>query len=347
VEGGWLKEHLRELKIEAMAENKRQHFVPQLLQRCFSTDSKTIGEYLIDEDRCIITPIATTAQMSNFYKVNEQDKTSIEKVYGIIEDSVGPILKRIQKRDFGLNDEEIECLFLFVVSQLMRSLKAAKAMGAILEFCDKKRIKVVQEEIESGFRNHENLPMQSSLGIPSVAEYMSGKGFVFVSNDTPMSFLLSDNPACLISPVAELAIEKQIWDRMMVQEPFSGYMLYLPLGPNVGIICFDDDYYTFGKDICVMATERDVQMLNALEVINANKYVLFLDGTFNKEDVVEALQARRTEKVLNFEESIYTPINKSFSLSWLKIDEEVLTYLINRYAIEKPKKNSLIDVIMK
>lgn len=167
-----------------MAENKKQHFVPQVLQRCFSTDSKTIGEYLIDEDRCLTTPIATTAQKSNFYKVNEQDRTSIEKLYGIIESGVGPILKRIQEGDFGLNDDEIECLFLFVVSQLMRTPKAAKAMGTILDFCEKKRIKVVQDEIDSGLRNHDNLPMQSSLGIPSVAEYMSGKGYVFVSNET-------------------------------------------------------------------------------------------------------------------------------------------------------------------
>ena len=330
-----------------MAENKKQHFVPQVLQRCFSTDSKSIGEYLIDEDRCLTTSIAMTAQKSNFYKVNEQDRTSIEKLYGAIESSASPILKRIQEGYFELNDDEIECLFLFVVSQLMRTPKAAKAMGAILDFCEKKSIKPVQEEIDSGLRNHDNLPMQSSLGIPSVAEYMGGKGYVFVINETAKKFLLSDNPACLFSPVAELAVEKQIWDRMLEQEPFSGYMLYLPLGPSVGIICFDDDYYDFGQDIFVTATESDVRMLNALEVINANKYVLFQDGTFNKEDVAEALVVRGSDKVRRHEDLIYTPIDKSFSLSWLKIDDEVLTYLINRYAFEKPKKKSLIDEIMK
>ena len=328
-----------------MAENKKQHFVPQFLQRCFSTDGKTIGEYLIDSDSCINSPISSTAQKSNYYQINDMDKTSIEKVYGVIESNASPILKRLQRWDFELDSEEIECLFLFVVSQLMRTPKAAKAMGTILDFCEKKGIKPVQEEIESGLRNHDNLPMQSSLGIPSVAEYMSGKGYVFVINDTSVKFLLSDNPACLISPVAELAVEKQIWDRMLQQEPFSGYILYLPLGPNVGIICFDDDYYDFGQDVCVAATESDVRKLNALEVINASNYVLFQHGTFNKEDIVEALVTRRSEKVRRHEGSIFTPIDKSFSLSRLMIDEEVLTYLINRYAIEKPKRKSLIDEI--
>ena len=81
----------------------------------------------------------------------------------------------------------------------MRTPKAAKAMGAVLDFCEKKEIKAVQEEIESGIRTHDNLPMQSSLGIPNVAEYLSGKGYVFVVNDTNKKFLLSDNPACLFS----------------------------------------------------------------------------------------------------------------------------------------------------
>ena len=329
-----------------MAENKKQHFVPQVLQRCFSIDSKTIGEYLIGEDRCFDAPIGTTAQKPYYYKVNEKDNTTIEKLYGSIESSVSPILKRVQGKNFGLNAEEEECLFLFVVSQLMRTPKAAKAMGAILDFCEKKGIKAVQKEIDSGLRNNENLPMQSSLSIPSVAEYMSGKGYVFVSNDTNKKFLLSDNPACLISPVAELALEKQIWDRMLEQEPFSGYMLYMPLGPSVGIICFDDDYYDFGQDVCVAAAGNDVSMLNALEVINASDYLLFMDGTFDKEDLIEAFLVRQSEKVREHERSIYTPIDKSFSLSWLKMNEEVLTYLINRYAIDKPKKNSLIDDIL-
>ena len=331
--------------IEVMAENKRQHFVPQVLQRCFSTNLKSIGEYLIEADSCFITSIASTAQIPNFYKVNEQDRTSIEKVYGNIETCVGPILKRIQERDIKLKDEEVECLFLFVVSQLMRTPKAAKAMGAVLDFCEKKGIRPVQEEIESGIRTHDNLPMQSSIGIPNVAERLSNKGYVFVSNNTNKKFLLSDNPACLFSPVAELAIEKQIWDRMMVQAPFSGYMLYLPLGPEMGMICFDDDYYDFGHDICVVATEHDVKMLNSLEVVNASNYVLFQDGTFNKEDVEEALVARKSEKVREHEESIYTPLDKSFSLSWVDLDEDKLVYDINRLALLKPAENNALKLL--
>ena len=93
------------------------------------------------------------------------------------------------------------------------------------------------------------------------------------------------------------------------------------------------------------ATERDVRMLNALEVINASKCVLFQDGTFKKEDVIEALAARKSEKVREHEDSIYTPIDKSFSLSWVNLDEGRLIYDINRLALQKPVENKTIEML--
>ena len=111
--------------------------------------------------------------------------------------------------------------------------------------------------------------------------------------------------------------------------------------------CFDDDYYDFGHDICVAATEHDVKMLNALEVVNASNYVLFQDGTFNKEDVKEALVARKSDKAREHEESIYTPIDKSFSLSWVDLDEDKLLYDINRLALLKPVENKALKLLKK
>lgn len=322
-----------------MGDHKHQHFVPQMLQRYFSHDSKSIGEYLIDSNTCVSASISSTAQKPNYYKVNKTDNISIEQVYQNIETNVNPILMRLQRRDFVFTNDEIETLFLFVVAQLMRTPKAANAVGAVLDICKKKGIPEVMQEINAGIRIKDNLPMQSSLGIPIVAELLSGKDYLFVCNDTNIKFLLSDNPACLFSPVAEIANEKQIWDRMLVQEDFSGYMLYMPLGPTVGIILFDDDYYDLGEGISMNVTEDDVKTLNSLEVINATNFIMFEKGTFSPEDIKDALETRKSDKIRADQDTIYTPIdNKSFSLSRLNIDEENLVYLINRYAIEKPKK---------
>lgn len=179
--------------------------------------------------------------------------------------------------------------------------------------------------------------MRLSLVIPNVAELLSGKAYLFVCNDTNIKFLLSDNPACLFSPVAEIAIEKQIWDRMLVQEGFSGFMLYMPLGPSVGIILFDDDYYDLGPGIYMDATEDDVKTLNALEVVNATDFIMYQDGTFNPNDIKDALEARKSENARTNQDTIYTPIDKTFSLSRFNPNEDDLVYLINKYAIEKKK----------
>lgn len=323
-----------------MTQYKKQHTVPRLLQRFFSIDSKTIGCYYIKSGKSYQSPISRTAQKANYYKANEEDKTSVELAYGDIEDSAKPVLDRIQNRDFNLNKEEIDLLFFFTVTQLMRVPKAANAMGAVLDFCIKKGIKEVCEEVDSGLRNKTNLPMQAAISIPRVVEDLNGKGFLYVLNDTKTKFLLSDNPACLFSPVAEIAAEKQIEDLMLVQEPFSGYMLFLPLGPSVGFLCFDDDYYKFEQSICLNATDADVKMLNTLEVVNASDIIMYQEGTFAPDDIKDALAIRETDKAKSHQDSIYTPIDKSFALTGLNLDEVNLVYLMNRYAIEKRKKKN-------
>lgn len=328
-----------------MPEHKKQHTVPQMLQRCFSLDHLRIGRFHIKTGDCRLSVISDTAQKDWYYKANDSDRVSIELAYQDIETATTPILQRLQGKDFKLNNDEIEWLFFFVVAQLMRTPKAAQAMGAVLDFCMVKDITLVCDEVDSGIRNKKNLPMQASISIPKVMEYLSGKGYLFVWNDTNEKFLLSDNPACLFSPVAEIAEKRQITDKLFIQAPFSGYLLYLPLGPSVGFLCFDNDYYDFPQEIYIDATEDDVNSLNALEVASATDIIMYQDGTFSIDSIKDALDARKSEKNMILQDSIYTPIGKSFSLTGLNLDEDTLIYKINLLAIEKPViKNPLIGI---
>lgn len=307
-----------------MSEYKKQYYVPQLLQRQFSTDDANIACYNIARDIEIISPISTTAQKSWFYKTNASDKVSIEKVYGSIESDAGPLVSRINDDDFGFTAEECEKLFVFAVAQLMRSPKAAHAMGDILGICKQRGVKIVCDEIANGTRTYENLPMQASISIPAVVKHLSGKAFVYLVNDTEVDFILSDNPAVMFSPAAEVAEERNITDIMQAQEPFSGYMLYLPLGLKVGVLYFDDDYYNLGDDAIIQVSQQDAITLNGLEVRCAINTLMFKEGTFDKTKISEALKYRCTEKFQRYQRTIYTPIDRDFSLSFFSIDEEML-----------------------
>ena len=55
--------------------------------------------------------------------------------------------------------------------------------------------------------------------------------------------------------------------------------------------------------------------------------------------------ARKSEKVREHEESIYTPLDKSFSLSWVDLDEDKLVYDINRLALLKPAENNALKLL--
>ena len=318
-----------------MPANKKQHFVPQLLQGFFSKDSKTIGCYHIESGKDYKSTISNTAQKDWLYRVNDADKTTIEHMYGHLEGNAKPIIVRLQDKDLDLSSDDIDKLFIFVVAQLMRTPKAANAMKAVLDFCIEKKIEVVCREVKAGIRDMSNLPMQATIAIPRVAEHLSGESFLFIWNETGVNFLLADNPACIISPVTELAAEKKIEDRMFRQEPFSGYMLYMPLGPKVGIICFDDDYYDFESCPCIEATLHDVKTLNNLEIMNASDIIMHEEDSFCYEDIQKALEARNTERWQRYQETIYTPIEVPFTLTGLNMDENVLLYKIHKFAVEK------------
>lgn len=75
-----------------MGEFVRQHFVPKLLQRFFSTDGQSIGCYSLSTKECVQTSIRTTAQKRWYYKFDDQEKTVLEHWLGEMEDEVAPVL---------------------------------------------------------------------------------------------------------------------------------------------------------------------------------------------------------------------------------------------------------------
>ena len=96
-----------------MPEYKKQHYVPQFLQRMFSIDGANIACYHLNRNEQYLASIVHNAQKDWFYKINEDDKISIERTYGEIETDAGPLVARINNSDFCLSSEETETLFVF------------------------------------------------------------------------------------------------------------------------------------------------------------------------------------------------------------------------------------------
>ena len=295
-----------------MEEYKRQHYVPQMLQRKFSSAKKKINILPLDTLVTETKKIKKNAQEEWYYKATDADKTSIEHNYGYIETLTGEVLHKLENQEYGLSTEEVETIFTFAVSQLMRTPKTVNAMGDVLKFAVENNIEEVVAEVETGIRTYENVPMQSSVAIPNVMTHLCGKAFVYLRNNTPEELILSDNPACLFCPAFCRKREDGSYLEMPTEPLFAGYMLYLPISPNDGILFFDDDYYDIDcneKHVVILSGE-DVITLNKLQILNATRLIMYKDNTFDINTYSSVLDYRLSDVFRNMKDAVYTPMSR-------------------------------------
>lgn len=312
-----------------MGEFERQHFVPKLLQRFFSTDGQSIWCYSLSTKDCIQSSIRKTVQKSWYYKFDDKEKTVLEHWLGEMEDDVAPVLGRlVNDKDYQLTGDEYELCFGFALVQLMRTPKAIQAMKHVYEFCKQRLIPAVMEEVNKGVRTDKNIPFQTVIGVRSVLDSWPGTSMLVIRNETDEELIMSDNPACLFSPIHAFAEKADLTHLLIKQPSFSGNMLYLPISPSCGLLLFDDRYYKFTSKGTYCLQAEDVHTLNSLEVRNATNLLLFKEGAFNADAYLEDFEFRKTGEFAVKQKTVYTPVDDSFCLSALNCDKGFWKYLI-------------------
>ena len=79
-----------------MAIQKNQHYVPQFYQRRFSPDGKTIGSYIIEQERKIdIAPIKHQASQDYFYTKETEQKNNVEDSLGKLEAMTQKVMEMV------------------------------------------------------------------------------------------------------------------------------------------------------------------------------------------------------------------------------------------------------------
>lgn len=321
-----------------MGEFVRQHFVPKLLQRFFSTDGQSIGCYSLSTKECVQTSIRTTAQKSWYYKFDDQEKTVLEHWLGEMEDEVAPVLGRlVNDKNYQLTGDEFESCFGFALVQLMRTPKAIQAMKHVYEFCKQQPIPIVMEEVNKGVRTDKNIPFQTVIGVSSVIDSWPGTTMLVLRNETDEEFIMSDNPACLFSPIHAFAERAHLTQLLIKQPSFSGNMLYLPISPFCGLLLYDERYYKFSCNDTYSLTPADVHILNSLVIRNASNILLLRGESFSEDSYNEDFEFRKTEDFAVKQKTVYTPVDEDFCLSALNCDKEFWKYLICGEAAINPE----------
>lgn len=320
-----------------MGQYQKQHYVPKLLQRFFSDDGCNIGVYILARNKATLSSIRTTAQDDWLYKFSDEEKTELEHWLGEVEDSITPVLRRLNDdKAYLVSPEEYDACMGFIIVQLMRTPKATNAMKYIYDFCMRRAIPIFMEEVHKGVRTNTNIPFQSVISVSSVIDNWPCDKMIILRNESEVELIMSDSPACLFSPISYHASTVGLEDLIIKQPAFSACMLYMPISPTCGFLMYDDRYYQFTcKDVMNLTTE-DVHVLNSLEIANASKILLF--RSFDKDAYPNAFSLRDSELSIQLKDSIYAPVDYSFRLSALECDKGVWSYLINKLAFENPDK---------
>ena len=129
---------------------------------------------------------------------------------------------------------------------------------------------------------HKELPVYNLLMTDHVAEVLSDLKLIVVKTASD-AFITSDNPMFKYNQYLE-----DIHDYGTTGLGQTGIQIFLPLSPKHVLVMYDKDVYDYVKK--QLPSETDVDVLNGLQVISANKNLYFNDG--DQSTVVEDLASR-------------------------------------------------------
>ncbi len=97
-------------------------------------------------------------------------------------------------------------------------------------------------------------------------------------NETPVSFITSDNPVCLYNPFME-----------KMNYPLNGLgargaIIYFPLSPKLALLIYDDKVYKVGnrkQSYVELHSVNDIRELNKLSIVNSNLVVYYQPSLTN------------------------------------------------------------------
>lgn len=273
-----------------MATQKNQHYVPQFYQRRFSPNGKTIGSYIINQERKIDqAPIKHQASQDYFYTKETEQKDNVEVSLGKLEAMTQKVMEKVDANPRKALDKiEDSTLYMFTILQLGRTVAYANNIQNTAETVVKQLLKEVIHQKQSnnekdvkGLSEDEidqySLRFQClggfSLGIQAqmIPTCVDLKQKLLINN-TGYAFVTSDNPAALYN----MFFERMGRDELGMG--CRGVFIFMPLSPELAIVLYDSKVYKIGnkrQPYAEITDRRDIGELNKLTAVNAFQTILY------------------------------------------------------------------------
>ncbi|MES2589234.1 MAG: DUF4238 domain-containing protein [Bacteroidota bacterium] len=346
-----------------MAQNKKQHFVPQLLLRNFSVpgNKKQINLYDRKNDKFIPNiEIKNQAQEKYYYGKD----LAFENFLSSIESLASNIFKNIVSTDklplrFSKDHEDLLKFISLLHKRTKASVKEHESqLNSIFQTMLKYDEKIKNKDFENLRIAHpEPAAFNLAITISSWPLYLDLDACI-LKNTTTKPFLISDNPVIILNPL--LMKRKKYW---LLRGPINkGLVILLPISPEYYLLLYDDWAYSLNskEEMIELTKPSDIFNINILQSIacdnilyssdiNASKYLKSLakEGMKFKKDVIikEELQHIYDSSRIAVR-SYYLEHKMNLNFSFLKEKEQTRNY---DYEQEKviPRSPELLEVAEK
>lgn len=275
---------------------KNHHFVPQLILRRFSADSRTISLHHFGSRRTLIDTAKIDDQCSEDYFYGRDP--ALEKSFGFTEGKFSQLLEELESRSYSqLSADDRIGIILFTHYQRSRTAAAADMVNNRNEALLKELLSKNPETAgidPATYRLKFKHQQILALGAAGDATLLTADLEVkFLVNDRKTGFVISDAAVATYNQFAEHHPLFTHWQGY-TGVASKGLQWFFPISPRVCIAVYDPTTYCYGspKTWFCRPSRRDVEFLNSLQAVHARQCLYFLTGTVSDSDI-ETLRAAR------------------------------------------------------
>jgi len=275
-------------------ETKNQHYVPRFYFRFFSNDKKTTNLFNVEKGIYKLKiPISSQCSEDYFYGSDG----AVEKMLGKLESECNILfckldkikstesLPRQQRKDNKIavlfTKDDLLLLRLFAVVQYTRT----KNMQMLVDEIVQETLRVVSKYERNSLpedlfkrislKNGVNLAMfHAAIGFPLLLDL----NVTFLVNESKTDFILGDNPIVLFNPLME-----KFSNTAAMGIASRGLIIFFPISARLMVCLYDVSAYKFEKEIIALNSSKEVDEINAMQMLVARQNVYFTREEMTKE----------------------------------------------------------------
>ena len=341
-----------------ITEKKYQHFVPKFYLRFFSDNRKSVGAYILKNDKYIKNASLNSIGGANYLYGKDG---VIENLFSDLEGKWNKLISKIiNSESLELSLSEYFMLLTFIFFSDARSKEVADSQNEMINYIANLTNKLVNNDKNGNIDFKEdmakfNIPNYYPLSVfEEIVPLLFDLKLCLLKNNTSTEFITSD---CIVVKYNQYLLDKNFY--FGYGYGAVGFQCFIPISPTLCLYLFDSTIYEHklkNNTISLNANEF-IFKLNKLFVYNSDK-CLFFHNSFSEEKIKIILKnnkkkEKKNNRLFKSDDNKYMIlvsqkcVNKNFHLTFVKIKNEYKNKKLNIKTLQAPIRKLPSQIINK